>query len=58
MAGLLEELKRRKVLKVGAGYLVAAWLAVQAATEAKISEVDAARMKRLRMGRVLWLRGV
>jgi len=32
MAGLLEELKRRKVLKVGAGYLVAVWLAVQAAS--------------------------
>ena len=26
---LFEELKRRKVFKVGAGYLVVAWLAVQ-----------------------------
>ncbi len=29
---LLDELKRRKVLKVGAAYLVVAWLAVQAAS--------------------------
>lgn len=29
---LFEELKRRKVFKVGAGYLVVAWLAVQAAS--------------------------
>jgi hypothetical protein len=27
---LFEELKRRKVFKVGAAYLVVAWLAVQA----------------------------
>jgi len=30
--GLVEELKRRKVFKVGAAYLVVAWLAVQAAS--------------------------
>ena len=29
---LFEELKRRKVFKVGAGYLVVAWLAIQAAS--------------------------
>ena len=29
---LIEELKRRKVFKVGAAYLVVAWLAVQAAS--------------------------
>lgn len=31
-AGLFAELKRRKVFKVGAAYLVVAWLAVQAAS--------------------------
>ena len=31
-ANLFEELKRRKVFKVGAAYLVVAWLAVQAAS--------------------------
>jgi TolB-like protein len=30
--GLIDELKRRKVFKVGAAYLVVAWLAVQAAS--------------------------
>lgn len=30
--GLFDELKRRKVFKVGAGYLVVAWLVVQAAS--------------------------
>ena len=29
---LFDELKRRKVFKVGAGYLVVAWLVVQAAS--------------------------
>ena len=30
--GLIADLKRRKVFKVGAAYLVVAWLAVQAAS--------------------------
>ena len=30
---LFDELKRRKVFKVGAAYLVVAWLAVQAAVD-------------------------
>ena len=32
MTGFLHELKRRKVFKVGAAYLVVGWLAVQAAS--------------------------
>lgn len=31
MAGLIEELKRRNVFKVGAAYVVLAWLLAQAA---------------------------
>jgi hypothetical protein len=32
MSGFFEELKRRKVFKVGVGYLVVAWLIVQVAS--------------------------
>ncbi len=32
MSGLVAELKRRNVLKVGAAYVVVAWLVVQAAS--------------------------
>ena len=32
MSGLVAELKRRDVLKVGAAYVVVAWLVVQAAS--------------------------